>query len=279
VLESKQFTDLLGEVRPDGTKIPGFLERSLPLLKLSDSSSFLNNIVHQAAAASEENFQIRPAILLYNLAEDYDRVLAVLNKELGATLMDPIDSASAPGLAPAAPGVVGQVPASQVVADSSSSTSALAREILKSYEASAHIVKKLSVRNRQTCRTLLGLKEFVDLYVARDLEKALERIEALNLIPLTAQDVSVIPRRAEEFKTVDESISRNLSELLIITMKIIHQLHQTLKDSPYGDASRQQRMLDLRSKARNLMTWAGMLRLRMSNDTYAQLTRLDVYIH
>ncbi|KAE8233911.1 hypothetical protein CF326_g1051 [Tilletia indica] len=278
VLESKQFPDLLGEVRPDGNKVPGFLERSLPLLKLQNQPSFLRDIVHQAAEASEANFQIRAAILLYNLAEDYDKVLAVLNKELGATLMDPVDL-SGPSAAPASRGAVGQIAASQILADGAGSTTGMARDILKNYEGTAHISKNLSVRNRQTCRTLLGLKEFIDLYVARDYEKALERMEALNLIPLAAQDVSVIPRKAEEFKAADENITRNLSDLLIITMKIIHQLHQALKDSPYGDASRQQRMLDLRNKARNLMSWAGMLRLRMSNETYSQLTRLDVYIH
>ncbi|KAK0531229.1 nuclear pore complex subunit [Tilletia horrida] len=270
VLASKTIPDLLGEVRPDGTKISGFLERFLPLLKLKDQAAYLNNIVHQAAADAEERFDTRHAILLYNVAQDYDKVLSVLNKELGATLLEPVDWA-----APGGPGAVGQV----LAESSASSTTALAREILKSYDDAAHISKKLSVRQRQTCRTLLALKDFIDLYVARDLEKALERMEALNLIPLVAQDVSVIPRKAEEFKSVDESISRNLSDLLIITMKIIHQLHQTLKDSPYGDASRQQRMLDLRNKARNLMTWAGMLRLRMSNETYSQLTRLDVFIH
>lgn len=26
------------------------------------------------------------------------------------------------------------------------------------------------------------------------------------------------------------------------------------------------------------MMWAGMLRFRMSNETYSQLTRLDVYV-
>ncbi|KAK0555403.1 nuclear pore complex subunit [Tilletia horrida] len=282
ILDSKQFVDLLGEVRPDGTKVPGFMERSLPLLKLDDQQAFLTGIVRQAAAASEANFQTRSAILLYNLSEDYDKVLAVLNKELGSTLMAPVDPAG-PAVASAArmaaPGAPGQVPASQIVTDTSTSITALAREILNNYESTAHIAAKLSVRNRQTCRMLLGLKEFVELYVTNKYEKALERIESLNLIPLSAQDVSVIPRKADEFKSVDESISQNLSELLVVTMKIIHDLHQVLKDSPYGDAPRQQRMLDLRNKARNLMTWAGMLRLRMSNETYSQLTRLDVHIH
>jgi nuclear pore complex protein Nup93 len=52
-----------------------------------------------------------------------------------------------------------------------------------------------------------------------------------------------------------------------------------LKESPYGDASRQQKMNDVRKKARALMMYAGMLRYRLSGDTYSHLTRLDVFLH
>lgn len=40
-----------------------------------------------------------------------------------------------------------------------------------------------------------------------------------------------------------------------------------------------QRMAEYRNKARCLMLFAGMLRLRIEPSTFSQLTRLDVYLH
>lgn len=69
-------------------------------------------------------------------------------------------------------------------------------------------------------------------------------------------------RAAEDLASVDDAIVRNLDAVLVVTMTALYRLHQQLKDSPYGaDASRQQRMHELRSKARSLMTFAGMVRL------------------
>jgi len=44
-------------------------------------------------------------------------------------------------------------------------------------------------------------------------------------------------------------------------MTILYKLHQQLKESPYGaDQSRQEKMLELRSKGRSLIMFAGMVR-------------------
>ena len=68
-------------------------------------------------------------------------------------------------------------------------------------------------------------------------------------------------RAAEDLASVDDAIVRNLDAVLVATMTVLYRLHQQLKESPYGaDASRQQRMHELRGKARSLMMFAGMVR-------------------
>lgn len=49
-----------------------------------------------------------------------------------------------------------------------------------------------------------------------------------------------IIRSAEDFKDLDESIVRNFDVILLTTMNIIYKVHGSLKESPFGDASRQQ---------------------------------------
>ena len=95
-------------------------------------------------------------------------------------------------------------------------------------------------------------------------------IESLEMIPLKG-DVVWITRKAEEFKEIDASISSNLSDVLLMTMSILAKLHAQLRASLFGDAGKQRVMVELRTKARALLTYAGQLRLRMSNETYSQL--------
>lgn len=64
-------------------------------------------------------------------------------------------------------------------------------------------------------------------------------IEAVNIIPLHSDLVGII-RAAEDFKELDEAIVRNFDVILLTTMNTIYKLHGALKESPFGDAGRQQ---------------------------------------
>lgn len=47
-------------------------------------------------------------------------------------------------------------------------------------------------------------------------------------------------RSAEEFKDLDEAIARNFDSILLAAMNVLYMLYMQLKQSPYGDNSRQQ---------------------------------------
>lgn len=63
-------------------------------------------------------------------------------------------------------------------------------------------------------------------------------MEQLGVIPLDG-DMSIITRKADEFRDMDEAITRNFAEILLVTMNILYKMYTALKESPYGDQGRQ----------------------------------------
>ncbi|PWZ03679.1 NIC-domain-containing protein [Testicularia cyperi] len=261
-----EFQELLGDVRTNGAKTPGLIERNLPLIRIKNEREFLSTIVQVAATQCELAHRTESAILLYNLAGQHDTVVAVLNKELGARLTEPTSASEwkASGLS------------SGASFSAAGDLVTLATAILDTYEKQF----AYSGRHRDTCRRLLELKKAVGLHTDGQHLQALQAIEALRILPLDAEsrrDIVAITKKAEEFKEVDENIARNFSEIVLMTMTILYKLHQELKESIHRSGTGA--MEEYRAQARALMMWAGMLRFRMSSETYSQLTRLDVFIH
>jgi len=274
VMESRAWTELLGDVRGDGTVVPGMLQRDLKLLHLADSKAYLGGIVKAAAARADQERRWSEAVMLYNLAEEHDSVIAVLNVELGLSLSQPATSTTAANASSNSyfkPGV-------ETVSLQSGDVVAQARSILAHYDRLGAGSRPVSRRNRETCLTLLRLKEGMSFYEQGQYAQALAAIEDVGLIPLGA-DIVAISRAAEDFKQLDEAVVRNFDVILLAAMNVLYQLHRQLKESAFGDSARAQRMAELRQKARSLMMFAGMLRYRLTGETYGQLTRLDVFIH
>ncbi|KAL4399838.1 nuclear pore complex subunit [Malassezia pachydermatis] len=257
--------ELLGDMQADGMPTPGLIEQQSALLHLGDRRAFLRSIVHAVAVQCDRAQRVTEAILLYNYGQERDTVLGVLSRELGTNLMEPAqladwDATLAPGMTPSA---------------SSSSLVVLTRAILASYEQQGHASAKMD-----TCRTLLQLKRAATLYRDEQWAPALQTLESLHLLPLDAEaraDVVSITRKAEAFKSYDDNITKNFSEIVLMAMNVLFKLHEVLQNSVTRADSTV--LFEYRSQARALMMWAGMLRFRMSNETYSQLTRLDVYIH
>lgn len=296
VCQTRMYTELVGDVRVDGARVPGVLEQQLPLLKMNDERDYLRQIVRSAAGQSEAEGRTKDAILLFNLAEEYDRVVAVLNRELGANLFV-VTSAGAEDLS----ATTGARLNPQASLGATEDSTQLAKAVLETYESQSHILRRIEVNRRTTCRLLLSLKQAVHLVRrngAGDLEKALDVIQATQLFPLdSAGDVVTISRRAESFfRDIDESVGRNLSELLLMTMDLLYKVHSTVKSSVTGSSSssgttgdvvpsnagaaagREARLNEIRQKARALMMFAGMLRFRIEQGVFAQLSRLDAFI-
>lgn len=145
------------------------LERDLKLIHLKDEPSYLLGIVKAAAQRADQEKRFSEAILLFNLAEEYDSVISVLNVELGHSLSRPSGTSIAAQDAAKAYFANGTVSLAVAQED----VTQIARGILEHYDRSSGIGGRVSRKNRETCEVLLRLKEAMVLYEQNQLERAL----------------------------------------------------------------------------------------------------------
>jgi len=148
-----------------------------------------------------------------------------------------------------------------------------ATEILRHYERT----NRAGGKDRDAVIRLLRILEALDAKSNGKFDIVLDIMDSLDLIPLDG-DVARITRRAEEFKELHESLQKNLQTYLTLTMEALAGVHQKVKSTIVGGASRQENLAQLRKKSRSLMVFAGMLKYRMSPDVYSYLARYDVEI-
>jgi len=213
--------DLVGTFRPDGVRVAGSIEQSLPLLKIDNRNQYYDVILLRAAAQSESQQRLTEAIKLYHLAGAHSTVIACLAHGLGEYITEPEGGG-----------------------DEARALENTARELLRHYDRT----NRVTGRERETVTRLLGVLQAVDAKRKGNLESALESIESTNILPLDG-DTATITARAAEFRDQDDAIARNLHILLPLTMEILEGLHQNAKKSAHGVLAKD-RLSGIRKKAR-----------------------------
>lgn len=212
VVESKAYSALLGTLDAQGSKTPGAIMQNAKLLDVEDDRRFIQTLVQGVVRAVDSDTKFNDSILLYNTAEDYNGVLEVLNNELGACL-------------------------SQHSANASSDVLQVAQSVYEHYQNTS---VRLDRKRTLTLNRLIKLNESLAWIDAGRLDDALVALESVHVVPLDASgDVVSIMRSAEEFKDLDAAIVRNFDAILLSAMDVLHKLYMQLKESPYGDNSRQ----------------------------------------
>jgi len=154
----------------------GQIEKDLKLLQLPDSKTYLLSIVKSAAQRANSEQRFSEAILLYNLAEEYDSVISVLNIELSNSLSSPSSSiTSKTGHSLDGNSYFAQ--GSQTMGgmtNGNQDVSQVAKSILEHYERSSGMMGKVTRKNRETCLVLMRLKEGMRFYEESKYEQALQ---------------------------------------------------------------------------------------------------------
>ena len=166
VLETREFAQLLGDIRSDGTRLKGAIERRLRLLALSDTDEFLKIITIQAASVADDVGRTTDAVLLYHLAEDYDNVIVIINRALSEAIAVDI-GAEQLRLEPLKPRTIAEQEQNQQQQHEQSSFSLtsvddpanLARNMMGLYNTSAMYFQKIRPINRDVCGLLLRMSE------------------------------------------------------------------------------------------------------------------------
>ncbi|KAI2653509.1 Nuclear pore complex protein Nup93 [Labeo rohita] len=246
VIESREFDMLLGRLEKDGSRKPGVIDKFAGDTRV---------IITKVASEAENKGLFEEAVKLYELAKNPDKVLELMNK-----LLSP---------------VIAQVSEPQ---SNKERLKNMAVAIAERYRTNG-VAGEKSVDS--TFYLLLDLMTFFDEYHAGHIDRAYDVIERLKLVPLSQDSVE---ERVAAFRNFSDEIRHNLSEVLLATMNILFTQYKRLKGAVAGTPGRPQRTLEdrdmlLRSKARALITFAGMIPYRMAGDTNARLVQMEVLMN
>lgn len=256
VLETKEFEMLLGKVEPDGCRKPGVIDKF---------HGDTQGIIEIVASDSESKGQYEDAIKLYDLAKKHEKVLEILNKLLSQV-----------------------VPARSSQGSTRQRLESLAFSIAERYRNQGH---NASRETTGTFYLLLDLMTFFNLFHNNQYSEALDTMKKLNVLPFEADEVE---QKVNAFSLYSEEIRRNLPEVLLATMNILHSDFKKAKSavgllnesrsrheqrSIADNLGQEEYITYLRSQARALITFAGMIPYRMPGDTNARLVQIEVLMN
>ncbi|CCH59876.1 hypothetical protein TBLA_0C00600 [Henningerozyma blattae CBS 6284] len=257
ILDSREFTILLGKINRDGTRIPGILEERKPLLYLRDKENFLHSITEPAARRADEGGRIHDSLLLYQLSEEYDIVVESVNKLLS-------DMLSNTGL---------NKPLVTENSNPNTNPILLAQRLLSMYSDNLEISKKVHYKNKETCILLLRLADARKLFLFRQWQNCLSHVEEMDLLPFG--DALSARTKAQEFLNLDNNIIKNIPVLLIMVMKCISALIEKIDNSDYQSSAKKQQIVALKNIARNCIVYAGIIQYRMPREVYSTLIKIE----
>ncbi|KAL5020849.1 hypothetical protein ScPMuIL_000004 [Solemya velum] len=251
VLETREFEMLLGRLEKDGTRKPGAIDKF---------HNDTQKIIELVAKDTEAKGLFEDAVRLYDLAKKHDKVLELLNKLLSQ--------------------VVSQATSPQSTRDRLKN---LAFDVAGRYRTMGHEGTR---SNTSTLYLLLDLLTFFDFYHEGNMEQSLEVMRQLQLLPLTSDAVE---HKVGAFRHYTDEIRRCLPDILLATMTILHNQYKNAKNtsaqSPVvgrlkaDDGGKDTFLNYVRSQARALIMFAGMLPYRLPGDTNARLVQIEVLLN
>lgn len=270
VLDTRDFSKILGDIRMDGTRISGAIEQRLSLIALDSLDQYLQVIAEQAATRAEEEGRIADAVLLYQLSEDFDTVITIINKSLGELL-----SVSQLGQ-PLTPVSIDGTP---LITNTTEDPAQLARHIMTVYRGNIGMFHKVKPKNRDTCAKLLGIVDAWNSFAKGAVEQCLKEVNELNILMLDpSADVGMVRTRAQQFPTLHQSVARNVPTLLVMVMRCCTLICEQLNTSFYHNEGRHAQMIEMQGISRNCMIYAGMIQYKMPHEVFMELTRLEIKI-
>ncbi|KAM9934292.1 hypothetical protein OXX80_006110 [Metschnikowia pulcherrima] len=271
---SREFGLLLGELSPEGDKIPGILERQRSLINLPDISSFYHHITERSAQRCEEEGRFFDAIRLYQLCQDYDTVVALLNKFLSELLS--MTELSKPLLT----GSTFRTPEGtlQPTETSENNLILLSRRLTGVFDRNSFISGKISPKEREILSYLLPIVDIRESFVRKDWQGTLNRVKSLGLVPIVdSDDYLEVRRAAEAVNAFDVRLVKVIPSVLTLAMTSISHLELALLTKPFGgdETLAGLEYEKLKAIAKNIVVYAGMIQYRMPRETYSLLVSLE----
>lgn len=290
-LETREFARLLGDIRSDGTRIPGVIEMKSKLIKLDTHADFLRAVTTQAAAIADERGQVADAVLLFHLSEDYESVVSILNRaladactlDLGESPMELQPLKRRDGGSPTSSNTVESgLQSSLSLTQSTSSPAELAKNMTTLYDANATYYNKIEKTTRATIFALLRLlsaRSHLEANPPRFMD-CLEALHGVGVLPLQAQgSIPVIRSAATAFGALPQVLARCAGVSVVWAVRSIggereRMMQQGGWEGGAGQGSLEDRKEMLSTMAKDLMVFAGLVKYRLPGRVYDMLTRV-----
>jgi len=299
ILETREFSRLIGDIRPDGHRIRGAIEQRAALIGLVEEDEFIHTVTLQAASFAAETGRTTDAVLLYHLAGEYDTVVHIVSRALSEAIAleigeDPMV------LMPVKPRAADN---QQVQPGSSLSLAAiddpveLARTMMTMYDQDAMFHRKIQEENKVACRVLLELSTIKSLVERKQWAPCLDvslllpfqsfpkngtnilprqKIRNLDILPLNARgEPSRIRNYASRFTSLAQSVAINVPPLIMWTIHCCMRQREELQSGQFsGNEGTRQMMVDqLRQMVIDLTTYTSQLRYRFPPHVHEALAR------
>ncbi|KAH6885915.1 Nup93/Nic96-domain-containing protein [Thelonectria olida] len=277
VLETREFSKLIGDIRPDGRRIQGIIEERGPLIGLDAEDDFVNTVTLQAASFADENGRTTDSVLLYHLAGEYDSVVAIVSRALSEAISleigeDPMR------LMPVKPraGEQEAEPGSSLSLAAIDDPVELAKTMMSMYERDAMFFRRIQDQNRVACRVLLEMSNIKGLVEAGQWAQCLDRIRSLGILPLDSRgDASSIRTYASKFSGLSQPVSINVPNLLMWTIICCVRQKEQLTNGQFSGNEGTRRMMvgQLKQMTLDLTTYTSQLRYRFPSHLHEALAR------
>jgi nuclear pore complex protein Nup93 len=210
---------------------------------------------------------VADAVLLYHLSEQYDTVVAIINKHLGEALLDPNY------------GMQKGSEAGQAMPAHAEDPAVLARNMSALYSGNAGIYGQISQRSKSTVELLLRMVSIRQAYGQGKVEACLASIAQLGIIPMQESlPVGAIKKQAQDFSMLEESVARNVPSILLLSIRCLKHVLTNAQQGAFGDASRQAKAREVKQKAKNIVLFAGMIRYSIESDLFEQLVDAELLV-
>ncbi|KAI0433281.1 Nup93/Nic96-domain-containing protein [Xylaria sp. FL1042] len=279
VLETREFSKLIGDIRPDGRRITGLIEDRGPLIGLQEEDEFVRTVTLQAARFADDNGRTTDAVLLYHLAGDYDIVVTIISRALSEAISleigeDPMR------LMPVKPRITGETPEAQPGGSLSLASIddpiQLAYTMMFMYEKDAMFSTKIQSQNRIACHLLLQMSDIKGLVETGQWPEALDKIRALEILPLDAGgDAAKVRHYASKFSGLSQAVAINVPNLLMWSITCCIRQRERLMSSQFtgNEGSRRQMCNNLKQMSIDLTTYTSQLRYRFPSHLLETLAR------
>ncbi|KAJ3021899.1 hypothetical protein HKX48_007480 [Thoreauomyces humboldtii] len=285
VLASGEFEALVGDVRANGTRVPGEVERYQNLIHIYSTADFKQSITIQAAEKAEQEGHFQDAIRLHNLAGEHGRVIELLNRQLSDRLLEQryrdqpanaIQSSSFRTSSSSSQGHRADVFPREEAAGSDPAE--LAQQVLTFYTANPQMLAHVNVEARQTCEILLALTRFQVACSRGQQHEALNILLGTGIVPVHFT-MDEVQQKANDFRLLDDAVTKVMPDVLSSASTVVFELNQALvkqRVNPLEQGNRQRELEHLRNLAKAFTLFAGSLQYRIPGDTLTIMNRMLV---